>query len=91
MLRLREGEYACYSLNDVTAHTALEVSCFAAEPAALEISQDRRILGVFELNSTEDRQLLSGIRLSGADASALRLKAVRGTVDIETLTTKTDR
>ena len=90
VLRLREGEYACYSLYDVTVLSKLEVACYASEPAMLEICQDGQMLGVFDLSQTEHRQLLSSMHLNNADSCVLRLKALRGTVDIEALITETD-
>ena len=90
VLRLREGEYACYSLYDVTVLSKLEVACYAPEPAELEICQDGQILGVFDLSQTEHRQILSSMHLNNADSCVLRLKTLRGTVDIESLITETD-
>ena len=90
VLRLRAGEYACYSLYDVTVLSKLEVACYAPEPAALEICQDGQVLGVFDLSQTKHRQILSSMHLNNGDACVLRLKALRGTVDIEALITETD-
>ena len=90
VLRLREGEYACYSLYDVTVLSKLEVACCAEEPAVLEITQDGKPLGTFDLSGTEHRQILSSMHLFNADSCVLRLKALRGTVDIEALMTDTD-
>ena len=90
VLRLREGEYACYSLYDVTVLSKLEVACYAEEPAVLEITQDGKPLGTFDLSGTEHRQILSSMHLFNADSCVLRLKALRGTVDIEALMTDTD-
>lgn len=61
VLRLREGEYACYSLYDVTVLSKLEVACCAGEPAVLEITQDGKLPGAFDLSGTEHRQILSGL------------------------------
>ena len=90
MLRLREGEYACYSLYDVSVLSKLEVACYAPEQAVMEIYQDEQLLGRFDLSATEHRQILSGMHLMNADACVLKIKALRGTADIETLITETD-
>lgn len=90
VLRLREGEYACYSLYDVTVLSKLEVACYSQEPAVLEITQDGKPLGAFDLSGTGHRQILSSMHLFNADSCVLRLKALRGTVDIEALMTETD-
>ena len=89
VLRLREGEFACYSLYDVSVLSRLEVACYAQGPAVLEVWQDDQRLGRFELSATERRQILSSMPLNHADACVIRLCSVRGTVDIETLITDT--
>ena len=90
VLRLREGEFACYSLYDVTVLSALEVGCYAAEVSVLEVYQDETLLGRFELSATEDRQNLSGMHLNNAESCVLKLKVPRGCADIEVLLTDTE-
>ena len=90
VLRLREGEFACYSLYDVTVLSSLEVGCYAAEVSVLEVCQDETLLGRFELSATEDRQNLSGMRLNNAESCVLKLKVLRGCADIEVLLTDTE-
>ena len=90
VLRLKEGEFACYSLYDVTAPSGLEVACWASETSVLEVYQDEALLGRFELSAADHKQILSGMRLNRSDACVLKLKAARGSVDIEALTTSVD-
>ncbi|MBQ7183425.1 MAG: cellulase family glycosylhydrolase [Clostridia bacterium] len=90
VLRLREGEFACYSLYDVTVLSRLEVVCYAGEVSVMEVYQDDALLGRFDLSAAEHKQILSGMHLNNADGCRIRLKTVRGCVDIETLITDTD-
>ena len=90
VLRLGEGEFACYSLYDVTVLSKLEVACYTEGQAQIEVYQDEQLLGRFDLSAAPHRQILSSMHLNNADACVLKLKAIRGTVDIETLRTETD-
>ena len=90
VLRLKAGEFACYSLYDVTVLSRLEVACYASEETVLEIWQDDALLGRFDLSVTERRQILSSMHLNNAEACVLKLKTVRGCADIEALITDTD-
>ena len=90
VLRLKEGEFACYSLYDVTVLSKLEVACYAQEVSVLEVYQDDILLGRFDLSAAEHRQILSSMHLNNAEACVLKLKTVRGSVDIEALMTDTD-
>ena len=90
VLRLREGEFACYSLYDVTVLSKLEVACYTEGQAQMEIYQDEELLGRFDLSGAPHRQILSSMHLNNADACVLKLKAISGIVDIETLRTETD-
>ena len=90
VLRLKAGEFACYSLYDVTVLSRLEVACYASEETVLEIWQDETLLGRFELSVTKRRQILSSMHLNNADACVLKLKTVRGCADIEALITDID-
>ena len=90
VLRLKEGEFACYSLYDVTVLSRLEVVCWAAEVSVLEVYQGDTLLGRFDLSAASRRQILSGMHLNNADDCVLKLMTVRGAVDIETLITDTD-
>ena len=90
VLRLREGEFACYSLYDVTTISRLEVACYASEQSTMEILQDDQILAAFDLSATDRKQILSGMQLNNADACVLKLRVTRGCVDIETLSTEAD-
>ena len=90
VLRLGQGDFACYSLYDVTVLSRLEVACYAREVSVLEVYQDDALLGRFDLSAAGDRQILSGMHLNNADACVLKLKTLRGCVDIETLVTDID-
>ena len=87
ILRLSAGEYACYSLFDVSIHTGLEIHCYSAEPAAIEVYQDEHWLGSFDLSATSHKQILAGLHLVNANTCAIRVTVTRGVVDIESLTT----
>lgn len=90
VLRLSAGEFACYSLYDVSVQSKLEISCYCPEPSVLEIHQDDTLLGRFQLSGTEHCQVLSGLHLANADACVIRVSAVEGTVDIKALTTEAE-
>ena len=90
VLRLGEGDFACYSLNEVSAHSGLEINCYCDEPSVLEVYQDDLFLERFELSGTRYRQILSDLRLDYAKHSVIKLRAVRGTVDVESLVTRAD-
>ena len=62
----------------------------AGEIPVKPIYQDEQLLGRFDLSATEHRQTLSGMHLNNADACVLKIKALRGTADIEALITETD-
>lgn len=87
VLRLAGGEFACYTLYDASENTELEIACYASEDAVVEVSQNERVLGRFELNGTEGVQTLTGMHLEKADISVLRVAVVSGTVDVELLRT----
>lgn len=77
-LRLSAGEWAQYTVYDVTPSTHLEVSCSAQKPAKLEIRQGEALLGVFDLSGCADAQILSGMHLYTADVCQLRLTCLSG-------------
>ena len=56
----------------------------------MEVYQDDALLGRFDLSAAEHKQILSGMHLNNADGCRIRLRTVRGCVDIETLITDTD-
>ena len=87
ILRLSAGEYASYSLFDVSIHTGLEIHCYSAEPSAIEVYQDEHWLGSFDLSATSHKQILAGLHLVNANTCAIRVTVTRGVVDIESLTT----
>lgn len=88
VLRLNEGEFACYSLYDVTVLSKLEVACWAEEISVLEVYQDNTLLGRFDLSAAPHKQILSSMHLNNAEACVLKLVTLRGKVDIETLYTE---
>lgn len=90
ILRLSEGEFACYSLYDVSMHSQLEIGCYCPEVSSLEVFQDGRLLGCFDLSATQHKQIISGLHLFNADASVIRLFAKKGVIDVESLITQAD-
>lgn len=89
-LRLNAGEFACYSLYDVSVQSKLEISCYCPQPSIVEIHQDSVLLQRFHLSGTAHCQLLSGLQLSNADACLIRISVVEGTVDVAVLTTQAE-
>ena len=87
ILRLSAGEFASYSLYDVSIHTGLEIHCYSAEPSVIEVYQDGHWIGSFDLSATTHKQILAGLHLVNAEACAIRVTVTRGVVDIESLTT----
>lgn len=85
LLRLNPGEWAKYTVYDVTDNTRLEVECLAQSPARLEIRQGDRLLSAFDLNGGAVARKLPWMRLYAADACELRLTALCGAVDIRML------
>ena len=85
-LRLNPGEWAQYTVYDVTPSTRLEVTCRAEQPARLEVRQGENLLGAFDLSGCADEQILSGMHLYTADVCELRLTALAGQVDVQRLT-----
>ena len=90
LLRLSAGEFACYSLYDVSMHTRLEIGCYCPEVAVLAVYQDDRLLGRFDLSAMSHKQVISGLHLVNADACVIRLCAEQGVVDVESLITEAD-
>lgn len=89
-LRLSAGEFACYSLYDVSMQSKLEIDCYAPVRAVVELYQDERPLGRFELSGMEHKQVLSGLHFSNADVCVVRIVVLEGTADIEALRTEAD-
>ena len=89
-LRLNAGEFACYSLYDVSVQSKLEISCYCPQPSIVEIHQDNVLLERFELSGTAHCQVLSGLHLANADACCIRISVVEGTVDVAVLTTEAE-
>ena len=90
VLRLSSGEFACYSLYDVSMQSKLEIDCYAPEKTVAEIYQDERLLSRFELSGTEHKQVLSGLHLGNADACVIRIVVITGVMDVEALRTEAD-
>lgn len=90
VLRLGAGDFACYTLNEVTMHSGLEISCYCDEPAVIEVYQDERRIGRFELSGTRHKQVLAGMQLENAERCVIKLTAIEGTVDVETLATQAE-
>lgn len=90
VLRMGEGDFACYTLYEVTMHTGLEIHCWCDEVSEIEVFQDGRLLERFELSATRYRQILAGFQLENAEHSVIKLKVVGGVVDVESLVTQAD-
>lgn len=90
VLRMSEGDFACYTLNEVTMHSGLEVNCYSDAPSVIEVYQDERRIGRYELSGTRHRQVLAGMRLENAQRCAIKLQVIEGTVDVDTLVTQAD-
>lgn len=90
VLRLSAGEFACYSLYDVSMQSKLEIDCYAPEKTVAEIYQDERLLERFELSGTRHKQVLAGLHLANADACVIRIAVVTGVMDVEALHTEAD-
>lgn len=90
LLRLSKDEFACYSLYDVSINSRLEIGCYCPQISVLEVYQDNKLLGRFDLSATVHKQVISGLHLDNADACSIRLLALQGVIDIESLTTEAD-
>ena len=88
VLRLGAGDFACYTLYEVSLFSGLEIRCYCPEASVLEVYQGDRLLGRFELSGTRHCQLISGLRLENEGRSVIRLLVTRGTVDVESLATQ---
>lgn len=85
MLRLHQGEWAQYTVYDVTSSTNLEIACHAEEPSQLEVRQNGAALGVFDLSGVRYEQVLSDLPLANAAVCEIRLTVLRGAVKIDKL------
>ena len=90
VLRMNAGDFACYTINEVTMHSGLEIACYSVGPSVIEVYQDDAKVGRFELSGTRYRQVLAGMQLENAERCAIRLLVTEGTVDVETLVTRVD-
>lgn len=89
-LRMCAGDFACYTLFEVTMHSRLEIHCYSDERSELEVYQDDVLLNRFDLSAMRYEQVLSGLLMHNAKRCVLRLRVTHGTVDIESLATRAD-
>lgn len=85
VLRLQEGEWAQYTLYEATTNSRLEIECRADAPSRIEIRQDGKPLGSYELSGYGGVQLLSGMHLYNAARCELRVTVTSGCVCVERL------
>ena len=87
-LGLEQGEYACYTLNDISGIVRLEVHCSCSGAARVSVWQDGEQLGVYPLGGIGSEKLvIGGLRLRPAERSVLRIQVESGRVEVDSLVT----
>ena len=87
-LGLEQGEYACYTLNDISGIVRLEVHCSCSGAARVSVWQDGEQLGVYPLGGIGSEKLvIGGLRLRSAERSVLRVQVESGRVEVDSLVT----
>ncbi|MDR3120770.1 MAG: glycoside hydrolase family 5 protein [Clostridiales bacterium] len=87
VLGLAEGEFAVYTLCDVTMLSRAEIHCYSAASATLNVSQDGEPLGSFTLGGVGDIQVIGSLKLRAAARTQLRLEVTSGAVEIDSIHT----
>lgn len=88
VLELAAGEFACYSLYDITDLTKVDVSCYSQGAAKLCVYQDDSLLDTYDLGKVDGVQIISDIKLSQAGHSVIRLEVKEGTLEVEKIATR---
>lgn len=87
VLGLSKGEFACYTLHDVTAKAAVSFRCYGKEDAIMRASQDGRVLGEFVLKAGEAGQTSERFPLEAAERSVVKLETISGKAEVEAVET----
>ncbi len=87
VLRLSPGEFACYSLYDITVQSRVEIHCYCDTASRLAVYQDDTLLGRFDLGALSEKQIIGRLRIANSPSSVIRLEAELGQVDIDAVVT----
>lgn len=87
VLGLSPGEFACYTLYDITVQARLEIGCYAKETSTLLVYQDEALLGSFTLGGLDDLQVIGSVRMNAAARARIRLEVEKGHVQVEAIMT----
>lgn len=88
VLELTKDEFAVYSLEDVKDTSTLLIHYICEEAGILEVYQDDKVLGTFDLTENEDVQILSPIKLLKSESAKIKLHVTSGVIKIDSLHTK---
>ena len=87
VLGLRKGEFACYTLNEITEKSRLEVRCYCASVSSVEIYQDGDLLNNYTLGGMDEIQIIGSLRLKASARSSIKIAVASGSVEIDALIT----
>lgn len=84
-LVLGEGEYAGYSLNRVGKEDSIVLSYYANEPVVFELLQDEEVVLTVEDTEGTEQKLTKKLKLQQKDHTVLKVKVLKGTMELENL------
>lgn len=85
VLEMNSGEFACYTFYEVIDQTRLDIHCYGKAASVIEISQDGRSLGRFDIGKLDEEQVIGGLRLRRAECSVIRIHVLSGEAEFDTL------
>lgn len=85
VLGLQKGEFACYTIFDVTEQSRLEIYCYCGGASSLEVYQDDDLLGAFTLGGLDELQIIGSLRMKASAQSKIRLAVSAGHVEIDSV------
>lgn len=83
VLELAEGEYACYSLNNIGEKDGITLSYYCNVPAVFEILQDGESIAVFECGPEEKQKRTGQLALRQEEHTVLTVRTLKGTIELE--------
>lgn len=88
ILVMETGEFADYSINDITENSVIQLNCQAAENTKIQILQDGRLLKTLEFSGAEDYTTTEEIALWASERSAVRIAVMDGKAAISDIYTR---
>ena len=87
VLALRETEFACYSLFDVTRESRLVLHLFVKREVRMVVFQGDRRIWSGTLPASEARQEIGPLALDEAEKSVIRVEVSGGEAELEEIVT----